>query len=327
MKQETTQRGFTLIELMISLVLFSFAVAGLLSIGVAVTQGYAEQRRALAAESAVRVPLDFLADALRQASPGVSTPANLQDSGTCNTGAINVIDSSSGSDELYLMYAAGAVVTSTREIYDNTSQNIDVTNASQFADDDAVIISNFTNGTLLHVDTVDTSANTLTFASPCSGLTVPSAGSVAGYPVGSLVIRAQYAHFYIADLDGIPTLWMDPDAAGTAFQPEPLAEGIEDMQIAVGIDGDSDGSISENGLGAGDDEWWFNFAGEAMPSTGSIRAVRITLVARATKPLVGNAPLYYRPGAENRIGSTAPDAYRRRVLRTIVDMRNIGGSP
>src|SRR6185312_4064680 len=48
----------------------------------------------------------------------------------------------------------------------------------------------------------------------------------------SLVIRAQHATFTIAAIDGIPTLMMDPDAGGPQAA-QPLAEGIEDMQIAL----------------------------------------------------------------------------------------------
>ena len=40
-----SQRGFTLIELMISLVLFSFAVAGVLSVAVSLANGLREHRR------------------------------------------------------------------------------------------------------------------------------------------------------------------------------------------------------------------------------------------------------------------------------------------
>ena len=84
------ERGFTLVELMIALVLFSFAVAGVLSVAVSITRGYREQRQAINAEAAVRAPIDFLADALRQASPGVSDPSKITDYHTCKAGAITV---------------------------------------------------------------------------------------------------------------------------------------------------------------------------------------------------------------------------------------------
>ena len=82
MRPGASQRGFTLVELMISLVLFSFVIAGVLAVAVSMTQGYREQRAAVEAEGAVRLPLDFLVDALRQASPAVSTGL-IQDAATC----------------------------------------------------------------------------------------------------------------------------------------------------------------------------------------------------------------------------------------------------
>jgi prepilin-type N-terminal cleavage/methylation domain-containing protein len=318
------QRGFTLVELMISMVLFSFAVAGLLSVGVSITRGYGEQRQAVEAEAAARIPLDFLSDALRQASPGVSVPANLIDATTCVAGSIAVVNSATAPDELILMYASGAIVTSTREVYAGTSTVL-VNDATQFAAGDHVIFSDYTNGVLMSVTAVNTATNQLTLASPCS-LTWPAYNGTTGFPINSLVIRAQYARFFIQDLDGIPTLWMDPDVTGP-LAAQPLAEGIEDMQIAVGVDANpADGSIAELGTGANDDEWIYNYVGETLAAGSTIRAVRVTLTARATKAKLGVAA-YYRPTAEDRTGTSTADQYRRRVLRSIVDLRNIGGSP
>jgi prepilin-type N-terminal cleavage/methylation domain-containing protein len=315
----TSQRGFTLIELMISLVLFSFAIAGLLSVAVSITQAYREQRNTITAEGSVRVPLDFLADAVRQASPGSSIPTDVQDAGTCAIGALTVTNNSSSPDELDIIYASGAVVTSTREVYDVGTTTLDVNDASQLSIGDRIIITNFQNSHLVEI--TNKSGDTLTLAGQCTGANIPS----GGYPVNSSVIRAQHARFYIADLDGIPTLWMDPDSTGPAAG-EPLAEGIEDFQVAVGADADGDGNVAEAGTGANDDEWAYNFIGDSAP-TGTIRAVRITLVARTVKPLFGNVALFYPLAAEDRAAGGTPDAYRRRVLRTLVDMRNTGGSP
>jgi prepilin-type N-terminal cleavage/methylation domain-containing protein len=69
MKRE--ERGFTLVELMIALVLFSFAIAGILSVAVSITRTFREQRRIIATEQATRAPLEFVVDVLRQASPAV----------------------------------------------------------------------------------------------------------------------------------------------------------------------------------------------------------------------------------------------------------------
>jgi prepilin-type N-terminal cleavage/methylation domain-containing protein len=330
------QRGFTLIELMVSIVIFSFAIAGILSVAVSINEAFREQRAAVQAEGAVRVPLDFLTDAIRQASPSVNVPANVQDAGTCTKGAITVTNNfttagfGAGADKLDLIYAAGAVVTSSRSNYIAGSTSLTVTDASQIAAGDYIVISDYTNGHIVKVTASDAAApGTLTLAAQCSGIVLPSTGTVVGYGMGSLVIRAQHAQFWIEDYDGSPTLMMDPDATGSADK-EPLAEGIEDMQIAVGVDANGSGGITEVGAAANDDEWTYNYSGDtALGSTEVIRAVRLTLIARTAKLFgkVGTITSFNRPAAEDHAASSTGDQYRRRVLRAIVELRNIGGSP
>lgn len=330
------EHGFTLVELMISVVIFSFAIAGILSVAVSVNEAFREQRAAVQAEGAVRVPLDFLTDALRQASPAVSVPANVQDAGTCTTGAITVTNNyttsgfGAGADRLDLIYAAGAVVTSSRSNYVAGTTSLTVNDASQIAAGDYILVSDYTNGHLVKVAASDGAApGVLTLEGQCSGIALPSTGTVVGYGVGSLVVRAQHAAFWIEDYDGSPTLMMDPDATGSADK-EPLAEGIEDMQIAVGVDANGSGGITEVGAGADDDEWMYNYAGDtAVATTAVVRAVRLTLIARTAKLFgkVDTVTSFVRPAAEDHAASTTGDQYRRRVLRAIVEMRNIGGSP
>jgi len=131
--------------------------------------------------------------------------------------------------------------------------------------------------------------------------------------------------FSIGATDGVPTMMMDPDAGGAAAV-EPFAEGIEDLQVAIGVDVNGDGAITEVGAAAGDDEWQGNMAGDAALS-GPIRAVRITVIARSTKPLAGPVAGFNRPAAEDRPADTALDKFRRRVLRQVVETRNLSGSP
>lgn len=314
------QRGFTLVELMISLLLFSVAIAGALSVAGTMVQGYSEQRQAVAAETAVRVPMDFLTDVLRQASPGVAS-GQIWDTATCTSSAITVTNSSSGSDKLDVIYASGGAFTSTRGAYTEATTTLEVTNASALAVGDQVVITNTGTGHLVKITAI--AGNTLTLASPCSGT------AAFTYDVGSLVVRARHATFFVDTLDGIPTLMMDPDSdlpGGTAGA-EPLAEGVEDMQIAEGIDANADQVISELGTVAGDDEWVFNVSGEAAPAATAIpRAMRLTLVARTAKPLTGNVTPYQRPAIEDRPAGAA-DAYKRRVLSARIELRNTSGSP
>src|SRR5205807_7295177 len=163
--------------------------------------------------------------------------------------------------------------------------------------------------------------STLTLASQCGSINLPS----GGYPVGSLVIRAQHATFSIGSVNSVPTMMMDPDAGGSAVA-EPFAEGIEDLQIAIGVDVNGDGVISEVGSSANDDEWQGNVAGDSVLS-GSIRAVRVTIVARSTQALAGPISSFNLPAVEDRPAGATFDKYRRRVLRSVVETRNLSGSP
>lgn len=314
-----TQRGFTLIELMISLVLFSFVVAGVLAVATALTQGFRDQRSAITAEEAVRVPLDFVADAIRQASPGVSDPSKIIDAATCTTGAITVGNGSGtgSSDTLDLVYASGGVVTSLRtsSFIVGSSSSMTVTDATQLNKGDYVLITDLSSGHLYKV--TDVTGSVLTVAgSSCTAYT---------YAVGSLIIRAQHAKFSIGTVDGNPALMMDPDSGGSAAA-EPLAEGIEDLQVAVGIDADGSNGISEVGTAADDDEWYYNKSGETYSGSAAIRAIRVTLIGRTLDQLKAATASFARPLAEDHAAGTA-DRYRRRVLRAIVEVRNVGGSP
>lgn len=314
----TAQRGFTLVELMISLVLFSLAVTGVLSVAVSFSNGMREQRATVGAEAASRVTLVALTDVLRQISPGVPG-GNIQDAWTCATGALTATNSTTGPDQLDVIHGAGGFVTSTRTVYTAGTTSLTVADAGQLAANDYVVISNWSQGHLVKVTAVN--GLTLTLAAQCSPINVPA----AGYPAGSLVIRAQHSTFSIGSVDGIPTLMMDSDATGPGTA-EPFAEGIEDLQIAIGVDVDGDGALTAVGSAAGDDEWQGNVAGDGA-LVGSIRAVRMTIVSRATKALSGPLAPFSLPAAEDRAAGTTFDKFRRRVLYSTIETRNLLGSP
>lgn len=330
------ERGFTLVELMMALVIFSVAVAGILSVAVSLTNGFREQRLAVGAQDAVRAPIDLIADALRQASPGVSDVNAVFDvsNAGCTRTAVKVTPgSTTAPDVLDVVYASGGVVTSiaavTTAAIPGTAGVYTLAHADVLAAGDFVLItSTFGNGYVFEV-----SAATGTSLTLVAGL---NSGTCATYPaysfgVGDTVIRVQHATFYVADdpdNNNMTTLWMDPDAGGTDL-PEPLAEGIEDLQVALGVDTASDGISDINNATAGADDWVYNVAGESVvvsATTPVIRAVRVTLVARTTKPEQGNTGTYNRPAVEDRTAGAA-DTYRRRVLKTIVEIRNGTGSP
>lgn len=328
-RARNSQAGFTLIELMISLVLFSFAIAGILSIAVTMVTGFREQRLSIHTEAASRMSIEFIADAVRGAAPGVKNEAQIQHVSICNagvgvTGGFLLVNSAGMPDALTIVYPAGSIVTSLRGTYTTGTTNISVTDASQLSVGDTLLISNMDQGHLATITSVNTTSGAITLASQTCTLTL--AMPAGGYGPGSLVIRAERVTFYVADdttvTPSVPTLWMDPDAEGP-LTGEPLAEGIEDFQVALAVDANGNGTIDTTANGI-NDEWFHDVPGETLPA-GVVRGVRIWMVARATSGILKGS--YTRPSIADRIGATAPDTFRRRVVTSTVEIRNNELSP
>jgi len=330
-RRRSAQAGFTLVELMISLVLFSFVIAGVLAVAVAMAAGFREQKITIGAESSARAVMEFMAEAVRGASPAVPTGAVTAIAGTpsgdienlddpaCARGAIAITNDNVGPDELTIVFAYGSVVTSSTSLFDPSAPaSIDVVDATGLAAGDMILVTNYVNGHLAKIASV--AGTTLTLDSPQCG-----APTIAGtHAAGAVVVRVARARFYIADLDLIPTLWMDPDAEG-AQAAEPMAEGIEDMQFSIGVDTDGDGQLSEAADGLAD-EWFFNAptAVEVLP-VGSPRALKVSLLARAVGRVTGTGT-YLPPALGDRVAGVTADNFRRRVLTSIVEIRNLQGS-
>jgi prepilin-type N-terminal cleavage/methylation domain-containing protein len=315
-----SQRGFTLVELMISLVMFALVTAGLLQVAVTMASGHREQQMTVGAEGSVRGAMDFVTEAMRGISPGVPT-GNIQHVNTCATGALTVTNRNNAPDTITAVFASGSVLTASRNVYTTGTASLTVSDARQLAVGDTILITNLDQGHLANVTSVNLSTNVIGLANQsCGTLALPT----GGYPIGSLVLRATRATFSVGTVDSIPTLMLDPDAEGPAAA-EPFAEGVEDMQIALGIDTNSDGGLTETGAATNDDEWSFNRSGEVQPA-GTVRALRVTFVARTTGKR-SNANGYVRPAVEDRPAATVTDGYRRRALTSTIEIRNLGESP
>lgn len=320
---------------MISLVLFSFVIAGVLAVAVSMSQGYREQRAAVVAEAAARIPLDFITDAIRQASPGNGsnqiTDPYVCGSGSPTTWGIEVFNnvgtgSAINTDKLDVIYASGAVLTSARDQYNSPSQaTLDVSDASNFNVGDSFVLSDTNKAVLLRITGI--SGNTLSLQSQaCTG------SNSTGFDKGSLVIRATHALFYIDYIDGNPTLMMDPDGNPATKDAEPLAEGVEDLQLVKLVDRNANNYIEAEGSSAAaqlTDEWLYNVSGDGSGSaTWLLRGVRVDLVARTLSGLIGNLKSFNRPQVEDHAAAAAgTDNFRRRVLRATVDVRNFTVSP
>ena len=319
-----SQRGFTLVELMVSIVLMGVVASLSVRLASVVIDAYREQRIALSIQRAARASIDLLAEAARNASAGVPTGDARDAAGCSPVVGIEVENHTNAPDRLSVIYASGGIVTSLRSTVGAGTTTFQITSADGLAVGDRVLITNGDTGRLLPIETLvpagtSVAVGTLAPSTSCPGMPMPS------YAPGALVVRARAATFYVETTAGVPTLMVDPDGDGPEAA-EPLAEGIEDLQIAVGVDLDGDGTLRDEGSTT--DEWFYNISGDAAPppvTTTPWRAVRITVTARTTKERQ-TVLTSFRGAAEDRPAG-APDPYRRRVLSTVVEIRNLEGSP
>jgi hypothetical protein len=281
-------------------------------------EGYRTQRAALAIERNARGSIDLIANAARAASTGVVT-GDLRDAGGCtDVIGISVENHTDGPDKLTVIHGITGALTSTRAAVTSATTTFAITDGTGLSAGDLVIVTNGDVGRVFPVTAI--TANTITtHQGACPGMPMPSLAS------GSLVIRARISTLYIEDSsDGTPMLMLDPDGDGDRVA-QPVAEGIEDLQIAIGVDTDDDGALLDNDDTA--DEWFYNAEGDPDPPAitgGKWRAIRITVVARDLVPgTAASAP----PAAEDHPAGSV-DEYRRRVLSTTTELRNfIQGNP
>jgi len=340
------KRGFTLIELMVSLVIFSFAIAGVLSVAVSMAQGFREQRQAVAAEDNVRAAMDFISDAIRSMSPLVQQNGTIYDEGSCASwvgpaypptpvvgpiGAGTCVNDATmcpnsnqtnAPDTLRLVFASGGVVTSIQDATGYVCGNTTITlmDASGVSAGDLLMIGDVPSNSGEIVSVTSVAGNVVTI-NKCT-----CAGFTKNYAKLSLAVRVQRAKFYVGTYDGVPNILL-MDTSSKAFSeawtgaatPEPLAENVEDFQVAYGLD---TGGTSTPGPVA---IWEF---ASGVPQTGGVlRAIQFTLITKTAQPLQAGTSTFKRPAALDRAASATLDNYRRRILTSAVEVRNFGGSP
>lgn len=334
--QRNSQAGLTLVELMVSLVIVSIAVAATLAVGSSLNRSYQEHRTMVKVARAARGSVDYMAEALRSASPGVET-GEIEDLVFC-TGdqAIQIVEDTNAPDEVWAVYGRGGVYTQLTAAFAEADASITVGTVAKFAVGDFVVITNGTIGHLFKIDATAAGSLTLHASYDGAGCAYANLSGFPGgsYPAGSFVIRAMYARFRVvtsAATGNVPTLVMDDGLPDTPF--EPLAAGIENLQVSAGVDMDANAIVTELGAANDDDEWFYNIGvggvAEAAPPLITAlpwRAVRISVIARSVIERSEDAA-FTAPALEDHAAGATPDVFRRRVASTIVELRNLKGSP
>jgi prepilin-type N-terminal cleavage/methylation domain-containing protein len=312
----TRQRGFTLVELLVSLALSSLVAAGVLLLTRAQLRAYDLNDGIVRAQQNARTGLEFIETQLRRACGGISqgsvainlpgitpvrksclqvwdsaqqTGATFSTSGTTSPDAVEIIYATANTNNTYSATSAAFVAGS-------TTPSVTVTDMSGFSVGDLVLVTDFKNANLFQIATINGGSSAATGAGPLGFGTLSSASINAfNYTPasGDAVIKATSIALYLVAGSGLTPgqLYLDPDGmVGTDHTDgQPLIEGVSDFQVAVGIDWSTvapangtqnDGIITEAASRAlNNDEWIGNFAGETIPAPASAAPWNPTVAA------------------------------------------------
>lgn len=288
-----TNRGVTLIELMIALVISIILVGGTYSIFISQQRTYAIQDQLVGTQQDGRAALTIMARDIRMAGMLTGLDGfNVYGA----TAAITPTNSSTGPDQIRIVYAA--------EEFTSGGASVTVVGVTNNVVTLSANINDFFNNTTRRYvafegqsrvyEVTAATANTIT-VSPTPPSTLDDY-SARVYRVRAITYSVSGTTLLRNDGEGAQIL------AGASSQSH-----VEDLQFAYQIEGDTTN--------------WHN----TIPSgktTADIKAVRINILMRT--PTEDSKDINYtRPSLEDHAGTSTKDGFRRRVYTTVVKLRNI----
>ncbi|MBW2735073.1 MAG: prepilin-type N-terminal cleavage/methylation domain-containing protein [Deltaproteobacteria bacterium] len=355
--RQNNERGVTLVELMISLLLFSILATGTFmalssqqasSRKQSVTTGLLDSARSTLNALSMQlagiksgmpfgvVVLNDVANlptgATQCPNPYGTRPFGMAGTIVAPSGTlvpiIEVTNSSAGPDEMRIISPTGSAWGGLAADVTPGMTSVDFLTIDGLTPplktNDWAMITNYDNAVLFRL-----TGDATTVGCPIGPICMAKNGGVYAEPatvaLGRTMLQVRWQLFQVGTFLGRTALLVTDSAGGGTT--EPTAIDIEDMQIALGIDG-ADGSAPdgrlgvENTTGTGLDEWVFNVSGETIPvdicNLGNLRAIRITIVARSATDQEG-AQLTV-PATEDR-PLRGPDGFYRVRLSTTVAVR------
>ena len=319
-RQRQQAKGFTLIEMMLSLALGALFIGGVISVFISGNKNYDDNMREARLQGNGRAALYILSNELRHANfwgPLLtlesvnSLPAGALTQGPCLNWASSDLSNSplvaSDTPKTSTFFTTSCLDDATddeTEIKDGTSafaikrvsnSEVDITDSDY--KDDTVYLRIFSTGGAINVKDSSTNA-------PANGF------SDWRYEPKIYFIRS---HWNVDDQDGIPTLCtvrIDP-AAPDELQVIPLVAGVESMHIEYGIDTDGDGIPNEYQTAPADAD------------IGDTAVVKIYLLIRDDE-----TDWHYDNTKTYNLGTksiTVNDNYRRAVFNTSIIPHNLRG--
>lgn len=340
------EAGLTIVELLISVLLFAVLSAGALVVLSGQQRGLQVQQSSDNTLESARATLDALTRQLQLVKSGIpngrlvlnANHTTLPSTATqCGSGifpVIEVVNSSTGPDGLRVLVPDGAAWgTLATDLAEGDNQvqvrTIDgvapaITNAQW------MVVTSFTDAVLIRPQNAPSACGTNLF---CTTKLPGDWNGTSTIVSGGVLLRARWLEYGISSTQlgtsTYPSLIVTQKGADDSSQTEPAALGIEDIQIALGIDLNGDGVIGPEVAGvANADEWIFNAAGETITSAGvitsaceleNLREIRVSVVALGSSG-GGRNVAGGRPALEDRPAGASDDLFRV-VLRTAVALR------
>jgi type IV pilus assembly protein PilW len=316
---QASNRGYTLVELLVALTVSIFLVAGALQVYVTNSQNYRSQDASIELMENGRTAIELLARSVRMAGYWKCVgwqSANLSNHlASTQRGLYGTNGASNAPDTVRVVHAVDdtevdvdAAVELTfldtdPPIPTVTPNPITVSDGSGFGANDLIVINDCAKGDVLQISGV----NSNVLSHNCTAC-------VESYSTNAKLLQVQDTQYFIADNDrSEPTLYRIVNGA-TA---EALLEGVEDMQIFYGEDTDSDGVANRYVTAEVIDA---PCASGANPACWTrVNSVRISLLLRSLEDNVTLSPQTY---SYNGATVTATDGRLRRAFTTIISLRN-----
>lgn len=308
--------GFTLTELLVAMALSLTVLAGLYSFYVSHQRVYAIQAQLLETQQNLRIGLEIIVEDI-QGTGGTGIP---------RVAAVTLTNSTTGSDSLSLLVPDASICPGVPQpvqinTYHSTGSHMFLAASCTNMEGKTGLLVDATglNYRNLKLTKVITENNKVDFES--SPLPVLSAsGLTTDYSGGTLLVLRQITYTVDLSSPSKPVLRRNLNIGAGA---QPLANYIEDLQVSLGYDRNSDGIITEVGNTANDDETVFNVPGEnnATEAPTNLRNIKVILVGRTRlqdPSIQGSLPAIL-DRAEG-----GPDGYRRKTRGARTQIRNFG---
>ncbi len=344
----TRTRGFSLVELLVAMALAGILSTFLLAMTRSQLIAYEMNDQITRAQQNGRAGVEFLEQSLRRACGGISAGrvtlngpdapvaatacVRVWDGAKQKDGSFEIDDPATKADAVEILYGTTPLTAATTAL-NTATPSVTVADTTGFAVGDFVLVTNFLQGAAFKISSVAAGApGTLTFASPSGALLLPSAiGTLSAFvpAAGDSVMRLRSIAIY-RETTGVyaDMLMLDPDGmlGANHNDAEPLVDGVEDLQLAIGVDANGDGLIN-----TAPDEWAGNNNGELHPlpalpwnqlGASQVRQVRATLLVRTMNRYPGVTVVEV---SENRTAYPASTGgnHRYRALRLTVAPRGL----